>query len=81
LQERLSQSEAAELLNVSPRLVAAVNRHLNESQRAVIAARLETLKHGQRADRARDANLHVLKREDAAELLNVSPRLVATVKA
>jgi hypothetical protein len=25
----------------------------------------------------RDANLHVLKREDAAELLNVSPRLVA----
>jgi hypothetical protein len=49
-------------------------------QRAVIAARLETLKHGQRADRTRDANLHVLKREDAADLLNESQRAVIAAR-
>jgi len=55
-------------------------RHLNETQRGVIASQLETLKHGQRADIARDANWHVLERNRAAELLNISPRTVARVK-
>lgn len=52
-------------------------RHLNESQRGMVAANLETLKHGERADR--HANLHVstVTREKAAQLLNVSPRTVA----
>lgn len=55
-------------------------RHLNESQRAMVAARLATLQHGQRADLARDANLHVspVTREQAAELLGVSVRSVAS---
>ena len=51
-------------------------RHLSESQRAMVAAKLENLEHGQR----RDANLHVspVSRSDAAELLSVSPRSVAS---
>jgi 16S rRNA G966 N2-methylase RsmD len=53
-------------------------RHLNESQRAVVASKLETMKHG--GDRKnQDANLH-LDRNEAAEMLNVSPRTVATIK-
>ncbi len=55
-------------------------RHLSESQRAMVAAKLEGLSHGQRADLAKDANLHLLKRAEAASLLNVSPRSVATAK-
>lgn len=51
-------------------------RHLTESQRATVAARLETMKHGRPG---KDANLH-LSRADAAEMLNVSPRTVATAK-
>lgn len=53
-------------------------RHLDESQRGMVAAKLETLEHGQRADR--HANLHVsepVTRAKAAEMLNVSPRTVA----
>ncbi|HRH14788.1 MAG TPA: hypothetical protein PK225_10605 [Azonexus sp.] len=56
-------------------------RHMTESQRAAVASELESLKHGQRADlAARDANLHVspVTREQAAEILQVSPRSVAT---
>jgi len=58
-------------------------RHLNESQRAVVAGRIETLHHGGGRN-FQDANLHLEKeiyRKDAAEMLNVSPRTVATVKA
>lgn len=51
-------------------------RHLNEGQRAMVAAKLENLKQG-RPDK--DANLH-LSREDAADMLNVSPRSVASAK-
>ncbi len=52
-------------------------RHLSESQRGMVAAKLETLKHG--GDRGQDANLHVaLSRSDAAEMLNVSVRTVAS---
>jgi ParB family transcriptional regulator, chromosome partitioning protein len=53
-------------------------RHLDPSQRAMVAARLETLRHGERADYSRDANLHVCNRETAAETLNVSTRSVAS---
>ena len=49
-------------------------RHLNESQRAIIGKRLETLKQGRPG---KDANLHV-SRDDAARLLNVSPRSIAS---
>ncbi len=52
-------------------------RHLNESQRADVAAKLETMKHG--GVRGQDADLHLeMTREKVAELLNVSPRLVAS---
>jgi hypothetical protein len=57
-------------------------RHLDESQRAWVAHKVETLRHGQRADQAvsRDADLHlsakalVIDRKAAAILLNVSGR-------
>lgn len=49
-------------------------RHLSESQRGMVAKRLETLKQGRPG---KDANLHV-SRDRAAEMLNVSPRTVAT---
>jgi N6-adenosine-specific RNA methylase IME4 len=53
-------------------------RHLNETQRAVVASKMETMKHG--GDR-QDANLHLeLTRTEAAAKLNVSPRTVASVK-
>ncbi len=52
-------------------------RHLSDSQRAMVAARLETLAQGQRAASARDANLHVCTRDEAAQKLAVSPRSVA----
>lgn len=61
-------------------LVISLNlrrRHLSESQRAMVAARLETLGQGQRASSARDANLHVCTRDEAAQMLAVSPRSVA----
>lgn len=53
-------------------------RHLNESQRAVIAGKLETV--GQGRPNVKDANWHVYRFE-AASMLNVSPRTVARVKA
>ena len=53
-------------------------RHLSESQRAMVAASLETMQHGgDRQSVKQDANLH-LDRHQAAELLQVSPRSVAT---
>lgn len=54
-------------------------RHLSESQRAMVAAKLETLKQGRPN---KDANLHdsSVSRSEAASLLNVSPRSVATAK-
>jgi hypothetical protein len=50
-------------------------RHLNESQRAMVAHRIEEMKHG--GARTQDASLH-LDRSKAAKLLNVSERSVAT---
>jgi hypothetical protein len=53
-------------------------RHLDESQRAYVASKIETLHQGQRADHAasRDANSQV-SRAAAAIMLNVSERSVA----
>jgi hypothetical protein len=61
--------------------------NLNESQRAVIAARLANMRrgefHGNQYQHVVSANLQTPKisQEDAAELLNVSPRIIRTVKA
>lgn len=58
-------------------------RHLSESQRATVAVKLETLRHGGARKPEQDANLHLedgppaMTRAVAAELLNVSPRSVA----
>jgi hypothetical protein len=59
-------------------------RHLDESQRAMVAAKLATLRHGQRADYATDAQIYAsaenagpaITQPDAAALLNVSRRAV-----
>jgi ParB family chromosome partitioning protein len=45
-------------------------RHLDESQRAMVAGKLANLKHGQRADASIDAS--AVTQRQAAELLNVS---------
>lgn len=53
-------------------------RHLDSGQRAMIAHSLERMNHGgDRKSENQDANLHV-DRQQAAEMLNVSPRSVAT---
>jgi N6-adenosine-specific RNA methylase IME4 len=52
-------------------------RHLDESQRAMAGARIEMLRHG--GDRKpQDANLQVVRRDDIAKQLNVSPRSIAS---
>lgn len=55
-------------------------RHLNESQRAMIAARLANLPKGVRADRV-DTQICVSTQSDAARKLNVSPRSVQAARA
>jgi N6-adenosine-specific RNA methylase IME4/anti-sigma28 factor (negative regulator of flagellin synthesis) len=56
-------------------------RHLNESQRAMVAAKLATARHGgdRRSDQA--ANLPVVSQEEAAKLMNVSERSVRSAVA
>ena len=49
-------------------------------QRGVVAAKLETLRHGDNQHKTGDANLHVLTRADAADMLNVSTRTVASAQ-
>jgi DNA modification methylase len=49
-------------------------RHMNESQRAMVAARLEGLERGRPR---KDADLH-LSRHEASSMVNVSERLVAS---
>lgn len=56
-------------------------RHLNESQRAIVAGRLANLQHGQRVDRVANLQLSPVTQSAAAEMLNVSPRMVAAAKA
>src|SRR3984957_20384482 len=56
-------------------------RHLNESQRAIIAAEIANMPQGFRSDQP-SANLQkVISVPKAAKLMNVSPRSVATAKA
>lgn len=68
-------------------------RHLSESQRAMAAQKLETMRHGGSRVREQDANLHLdlrnagmaesqppVTRADAARMLNVSDRSVATAR-
>jgi len=54
--------------------VNGARRHISESKRAMIAAKVETLQQGRPG---KDANLHV-KRPDAAKLFNVSERSIAS---
>lgn len=56
-------------------------RHLSESQRAMIAARLATSPHGgdRRSDQAE--NLPLVSQHDAAKLLNISDRSLRSAKA
>lgn len=55
-------------------------RHLNESQRAVVASRLANMNPHRPSNKS--ANLHTsVTQPQAAEMLNVSTRTVATVKA
>lgn len=58
-------------------------RHLSESQRAMVAAKLEGYRHGGARGDEQDANLHlepVVTRAEAAEMAKVSPRSVASAK-
>src|SRR5258706_1589324 len=55
-------------------------RHLNESQRAMVAGRLATLKLGDNQYTVGSANLQTQSQAAAAELLNVSPRSVASAR-
>lgn len=53
-------------------------RHLNESQRAMIAAKVATMLHGGDRRSEQAASLHLVSRASAASMLNVSPRSVAS---
>lgn len=55
-------------------------RHLNESQRAMVAARLATMRQGERTDLKPSANLPKVDQDAAAQVLKVSPRLVRSAK-
>jgi hypothetical protein len=49
-------------------------RHLNESQRAMVAAKLATLGHGQRAERSANLPISPDTQPEAAAMLHVSTR-------
>jgi urease accessory protein UreF len=51
-------------------------RHLNESQRAMVAAKIATMRQGERTDVEPSANLQKVSQGQAAKLLNVSTRSV-----
>lgn len=55
-------------------------RHLNETQRASVAANLANMRQGERTDMEPSANLQKVSRTQAADMLNVSERSVATAK-
>ena len=52
-------------------------RHLNESQRGMVASKLANMAQGQRTDIQPSANLQNVSQSDAADMLNVSTRTVA----
>lgn len=49
-------------------------RHLNDSQRAAVAAKLATMRQGERTDLQPSANFPKVSQSQAAEMLNVSDR-------
>lgn len=51
-------------------------RHLDETQRGLVASRAETLRQGVGRASSKDAHGH-LSRQEASDLLNVSPRTIA----
>lgn len=53
-------------------------RHLSESQRAMVAGKLANMRQGERTDAQPSANLQKVSQADAAALLNVSERAVAS---
>lgn len=53
-------------------------RHLDESQRALAARKISSLKQGARLDLQHSASLHEVSQAKAAEILNVSERSVKT---
>ena len=55
-------------------------RHLNESQRAMVAARLATMRQGERTDLQPSATLPKVAQPHAAALMNVSERLLRSAK-
>ena len=64
---------------------AGIDKHLDESQRAMVAGKIANLAHGVRSDRA--ANLPLLgesrtpiKQSDTAEMLNVGERCVRNAR-
>ena len=57
-------------------------RHLTESQRAVIAAKMANMKQGARTDLQPSANLpKVISQPEAAKMFNVSERTIRSIKA
>ncbi|GAB4068004.1 hypothetical protein KHC28_11350 [Ancylobacter sonchi] len=52
-------------------------RHLSESQRAMVAARLASMRQGERTD---IAQIQAMSQDDAASMLNVSRRAVQTAR-
>jgi ParB-like chromosome segregation protein Spo0J len=55
-------------------------RHLNESQRAMVAAKIATMRQGERTDVAPSANLQKVSQSKAADLVNISVRTLADAK-
>jgi ParB-like chromosome segregation protein Spo0J len=55
-------------------------RHLDASQRAMIGAQLANMRQGARTDLEPSANLQKVDQSKAAEMLNVSPRSVASAR-
>lgn len=56
-------------------------RHLNETQRAGVAAKLANMRQGERTDLEPSANLPKVSQSEAADLLNVGERTIRTYRA
>jgi ParB-like chromosome segregation protein Spo0J len=56
-------------------------RHLDESQRAMVAAKLATMRQGERTDLEPSENLPKVSQEEAATLLKISDRTLRYAKA
>ncbi|MGE9266405.1 hypothetical protein ACQKHB_23035, partial [Escherichia coli] len=55
-------------------------RHLTESQRAMVASKLATMRQGSRTDLEHSESFPEVSQSDAAKLLNVSDRSIRTAK-